>query len=121
MAGRRVLITGVSTRLGMRIARRLEDEADFAYVAGIDTRAPRAPLRRLDFIEADIRQPTVMGLLPKTRVDTLIHNNIVRQPGAGMSPQAAHDTNVIGSLQLLAACERTSTLETVVVRGSAGV
>ena len=121
MPGRRVLITGVSTRLGTELARQLEDDSEFSYVAGLDTRPPRAPLRKLDFIEADIRQPVVMTLLPETRVDTLVHNNIVRQPGAGMSAQAAHDTNVIGSLQLLAACERTTTLETIVVRGSAGI
>ena len=32
-----------------------------------------------------------------------------------------HDINVIGTLQLLAACERVPTLRTIVVRGSAGV
>ncbi|HEV2075432.1 MAG TPA: NAD-dependent epimerase/dehydratase family protein, partial [Thermoleophilaceae bacterium] len=36
-------------------------------------------------------------------------------------PQTAHDINVIGSLQLLAACERADTLDTIVVRGSAGI
>jgi UDP-glucose 4-epimerase len=32
-----------------------------------------------------------------------------------------HDINVIGTLQLLAACEQTPTIEAVVVRGSAGI
>ena len=38
-----------------------------------------------------------------------------------MSARRAHDINVIGSLQLLAACERTPTLRAIVVRGSAGI
>jgi UDP-glucose 4-epimerase len=38
-----------------------------------------------------------------------------------MSPRAMHDINVIGTLQLLAACERIPTLRTIVVRGSAGI
>ena len=38
-----------------------------------------------------------------------------------MSSPAMHDVNVIGTLQLLAACERVPTLSTIVVRGSAGV
>jgi UDP-glucose 4-epimerase len=38
-----------------------------------------------------------------------------------MSARRAHDVNVIGSLQLLAACERTPTLRAIVVRGSAGI
>jgi UDP-glucose 4-epimerase len=32
-----------------------------------------------------------------------------------------HDINVIGSLQLLSACEKTDTIRTIVIRGSAGV
>ena len=54
-------------------------------------------------------------------MDTLVHEQIVRQPGPRMSSRAMHDVNVIGSLQLLAACEKSRTLETIVVRGSAGV
>jgi UDP-glucose 4-epimerase len=54
-------------------------------------------------------------------VDTIVHNQIVRQPGPGMSSRAMHDINVIGSLQLLAACEGLDTLRTIVVRGSAGI
>ena len=38
-----------------------------------------------------------------------------------MSPRAMHDVNVIGTIQLLAACERVPTLRTIVVRGSAGI
>ena len=121
MAGRRVLITGVASHLGTALARRLQRERDFDYVAGLDTRAPRVRLDRVDHIEVDIRDPLLMKVLPGLRVDTLVHNQIVRQPGPGMSPQAAHDINVIGSLQLLAACEKASTINTIVVRGSAGI
>jgi UDP-glucose 4-epimerase len=38
-----------------------------------------------------------------------------------MSPRSMHDINVIGSLQLLAACERVSSLRSIVIRGSAGI
>ena len=39
-----------------------------------------------------------------------MHNQIVRRPGPGhVEPQATHDINVIGSLQLLTACEQTPT------------
>jgi UDP-glucose 4-epimerase len=54
-------------------------------------------------------------------VDTIVHNKIIRRPGPGMSGRSAHDINVIGSLQLLAACEKAETLRSIVVRGSAGV
>jgi UDP-glucose 4-epimerase len=121
MAGRRVLITGVSGQTGVEVARRLGSDPEFEYVAGVDTRRPAVEIEGLDFIEADIRNPLIAKLLPQTEVDTVLHNQIVRRPTTGTSAQAAHDINVIGSLQLLAACEKTPTLRTIVVRGSAGI
>jgi UDP-glucose 4-epimerase len=38
-----------------------------------------------------------------------------------MSSRAMHDINVIGTLQLLGACERVPSLRTIVIRGSAGI
>jgi UDP-glucose 4-epimerase len=121
MRPRRVLITGVGSFLGTELARRLESDPEIEYVAGLDDRPPQAPLERTEFIEADIRNPLIGKLLPQTRVDTVVHNKIIRRPGAGVSGRSAHDINVIGSLQLLAACEKADTLRAIVVRGSAGV
>jgi UDP-glucose 4-epimerase len=118
---RRVLITGVGSYLGTELARRLESDPEIEYVAGLDERPPRARLERTEFLEADIRNPIVTKLIPQARVDTVVHNKIVRRPGPGMSSRSAHDINVIGSLQLLAACEKAETLRAIVVRGSAGV
>jgi UDP-glucose 4-epimerase len=121
VSGRRVLITGVSTRLGTELARRLERDPSVEYIAGLDVRPPRARLERTDFIDADIRNPVIGKLIPQTEVDTVVHNQIVRQPGGGVAPRAMHDINVIGRLQLLAACEQTPSIQAVVVRGSAGI
>jgi UDP-glucose 4-epimerase len=121
VSGRRVLITGISTRLGTELARRLERDPTVEYVAGLDVRPPRSRLERMDFIDADIRSPVIGKLIPHARVDTVVHNQIVRQPGGSMSPRAMHDINVIGTLQLLAACEQSDSIRAVVVRGSAGI
>jgi UDP-glucose 4-epimerase len=119
--GRRVLITGISTRLGTELARRLERDPDVEYVAGLDVRPPRARLELTDFIDADIRSPVIGRLIPQAEVDTVVHNQIVRQPGGGMSLAAMHDINVVGTLQLLSACELSDSIRAVVVRGSAGI
>jgi UDP-glucose 4-epimerase len=121
VAGRRVLITGVGSHVGSLLAQRLERDPEVEHVAGLDTRRPKVALERTEFIAADIRDPKIGRLIPPTRVDTIVHEQIVRQPGPGMSSRAMHDVNVIGTLQLLAACERVPTLSTIVVRGSAGV
>jgi UDP-glucose 4-epimerase len=120
MAGRRILITGIASYLGTELARRLESDPDVEYVAGLDTRKPKAALERTDFIEADIRNPVIAKLIPPTRVDTVVHNQIVRT-AEQMSSRKAHDINVIGSLQLLAACEKAETVRSIVIRGSAGI
>jgi UDP-glucose 4-epimerase len=120
VAGRRVLITGVGSHVGSLLAQRLEADREVEHVAGLDTRRPKVELERTEFIEADIRDPQIARVIPRTGVDTLVHEQIVRQPGP-MSPLAMHDVNVIGTLQLLAACERVPTLRTIVVRGSAGI
>lgn len=122
MPGRRILITGIASYLGTELARRLESDPDVEYVAGLDTRKPRAQLEKTDFIEADIRNPVIAKLIAPTRVDTIVHNQIVRRPASeGYSPRKAHDVNVIGSLQLLAACEKADTVRAIVIRGSAGI
>jgi UDP-glucose 4-epimerase len=119
--GRRILITGIASYLGTELARALEDDPEVEYVVGLDTKRPKAPLRSTELIEADIRDPAIARLIEPTGVDTVVHNQIVRQPGPAMSARSAHDINVIGSLQLLAACERVETLRAIVVRGSAGI
>jgi UDP-glucose 4-epimerase len=120
--GRRILITGIASHLGSELARRLEQDPEVEYVVGLDTRKPRAALERTEFIEADIRNPVIAKLIAPTRVDTIVHNQIVRRPAAErVSPRKAHDINVIGSLQLLAACEKAESVRAIVIRGSAGI
>jgi UDP-glucose 4-epimerase len=121
VAGRRILITGIASYLGSELARRLETDPDVEHIVGLDTRKPRASLERTEFLEADIRNPVIAKLIPEARVDTVVHNQIVRVLGPGLSSRAAHEINVIGSLQLLAACERADTVRAIVIRGSAGI
>jgi UDP-glucose 4-epimerase len=121
VAGRRILITGVGSYVGTSLARRLEMDAEVEHVVGLDTRPPRASLERTEFIDADIRNPVLSRLIPQARVDTVVHNQIIRRPARAMSPRTAHDINVIGSLQLLAACEKSDTIRAIVIRGSAGI
>jgi UDP-glucose 4-epimerase len=121
MPGRRVAITGISSQWGAAIAARLERDPSIDYIAGIDSRPPPPGLERTDYIEADVRSPVLSRLLPQTEVDTVVHCGVLWYPEPGRPPRALHEINVIGTLQLLAACERTESLRTVVVRGSAAI
>jgi UDP-glucose 4-epimerase len=121
MAGRRILIAGIGTHWGTELALRLERDPDVEQVIGLDTTPPLAQLERTEFLEADIRNPLLARLLPSTGADTLVHTGILWYPEPGKPQRALHDINVIGTLQLLAACERTTSLERVVLRGSAAI
>jgi UDP-glucose 4-epimerase len=118
---RRVLLTGVGSYLGTLLAARLERDAEIEAVVGIDTRRPRTDLVRTELHDADVRDPEIARLIKEAAPDTVVHNKIVRQPGPGMSSRAMHDINVIGSLQLLAACEHVPSIRSIVIRGSAGI
>ena len=120
-AGRRILIAGIGTHWGTELALRLERDPDVEQVLGIDTTPPLAELQRTEFLEADIRSPLLARLLPSTGADTLVHTGILWYPEPGKPQRALHDINVIGTLQLLAACERTPSLQRVVLRGSAAI
>jgi UDP-glucose 4-epimerase len=118
--GRRILITGISSHWGTSLAHALEADPDIDFICGLDTQRPQG-LGRTRFIEADIRNPVISRLLPGTEVDTVVHCGIVWFPGPDKPAGALHDINVIGTLQLLAACERIPTLRSLVVRGSAAI
>jgi UDP-glucose 4-epimerase len=120
-AVRRVAITGISTRWGAELARRLERDPAIEHVAGIDSAPPPAALGRTELIEVDPRSPALARLLPAIGPDTVVHCGIVWYPEPGKPARALHDINVIGTLQLLAACERVPTLGRIVVRGSAAI
>ena len=120
-SGRRIAIAGIGGHWGTELARRLAREPSVERIYGLDTVAPDAELERTELIEVDIRSPVVSRLLPSTGADTLVHCGILLYPEADKPARALHDINVIGTLQLLAACEKTETLERVIVRGSAAI
>ncbi len=119
--GRRILIAGIGSVWGTELARRLERDPEVEHVIGIDTTLPRVDLERTELLEADLRSPVLARLIPATGADTLIHAGITWYPEPGKPARALHDINVIGTLQLLAACERSPTIERIVMRGSAAI
>lgn len=118
---RRIVITGISGHWATELAKRLERDPSVEFLAGIDTEPPAAELERTELIEADIRNPVIARLLPSTEADTVVHCGFLWYPAPGKPERALHDINVIGTLQLLAACEKTTTLRTLVARGSAAI
>jgi UDP-glucose 4-epimerase len=119
---RRVLITGVSGPLGARLATELAADPGVEHVVGIDTRRPPGALAdRISYVEADLRRGELAPILAVAAPDVVIHHDIVQFPEPGRSVRTLHDLNVVGTLQLLAACGELPGLRALVVRGSASI
>jgi UDP-glucose 4-epimerase len=120
MAGERVvLVTGVSRDLGARFARSLAEEN--AEVVGIDVIPPRYDLGRADFIRADIRNPVISKVIATRGVDTVVHLAMVATPDSAGGRSSMKEINVIGTMQLLAACQKAETFRKLVVQSSISV
>jgi UDP-glucose 4-epimerase len=118
---KRILITGVSHFLGLRLAKRLEDDPNVEHLVGVDQTEPAIPIKNLEFVKADISSPLIARVLSATAVDTLIHTNISSRPGRlGGRPQMK-ENNVMGTLRLLAAAQRSDAITKVVMKSSTAV
>src|SRR5918992_4457135 len=121
MAKRRVLITGVSTFLGLRLAKRLEGDDSVDHLVGVDLHEPPIPIEGMEFIRVDIRNPLVARVLEATKVDTLVHTNVASSPRRVGGRSQMKENNVIGTMQLLAATQRAERISKVIMKSSTAV
>jgi len=118
---RRVLITGVSRFLGLRLAKLLEDDDSIDSIIGVDLEEPPIPVDRLEFVRVDIRNPLIARVIEATGATVLVHTNISSSPGLLGGRSQMKENNVIGTMQLLAGAQRARRLEKVIVKSSAAI
>lgn len=117
--GRRVLITGLSTFWGGRVAQALEADPEVEVIIGLDTREPRVKLERTEYVRADENYSILSRIVKATGVDTIAHTFLVVD-STQMSSRAMHEINVIGTMNLFAAASaKGSTVRKVVVKSAA--
>jgi UDP-glucose 4-epimerase len=119
--GRVVLVTGVAGDLGRRFAAQLSTSPDVERVIGIDTLPPRGDLGRADFVRADIRNPVIAKVIVRERVDTVVHMSVNATPASSGGRPSMKELNVIGSMQLLAACQQAPDVTRLVLKSSGSV
>jgi UDP-glucose 4-epimerase len=118
-----VLVTGVARHLGAQVAARLAADPRVERVIGVDFTAPPAELVRLlngvELHRVDLRNPEIARLLGDEGVEAVAHLAITtavdyQSGGRG----ATKEFNVIGTMQLLAACQQAPDLRKLVIRSS---
>jgi len=116
--GRRVLITGLDSFWGGRMAQALESDPEVEMILGMATREPTVPLERTEFVRADQTYSILSRIVAATQVDTIVHTFLVVD-STRVSSRALHEINVIGTMNLLAAAGQSgSPVRQVVVKSS---
>ncbi|HWN29703.1 MAG TPA: NAD-dependent epimerase/dehydratase family protein [Actinomycetospora sp.] len=120
-----VLVTGVSRFLGGHLAARLASDPSIERVLGVDTTPPSREMRRrmgrAEFVRVDIRNPLIGKVISTAKVDTVVHASLSGNPGQSGGRSMMMEMNVIGTMQLLAACQRSDTVRRLVVKSTSAV
>ena len=114
----RVLVTGVSNPLGAEVARRLSTQVPFLF--GCDVVDPLIAIEEMDFVHADTRLSVIGKLVRRLRIDTVVHLAVTID--SRRDERAVHETDVIGTMNVLVGCSApSSSVRRVVVKSSAAV
>ncbi|MFK8910933.1 NAD-dependent epimerase/dehydratase family protein [Streptomyces sp. YS-3] len=119
--GKVVLVTGVARQLGGRLVRRIQRDPEVDRVIGVDAVPPGHHLGGADFVRADIRQPAIARVLAEHAVDTVVHMDVTGTPLGAGGRTSVKETNVIGTMQLLGACQKSPSVRRLVVKSSTSV
>jgi UDP-glucose 4-epimerase len=116
---RRILVTGLSTYWGGRLAQALERDPSIETVIGVDRRPPKVELERTEWVEVADSHSLIRRIVQGAEIDTVVDTRLVVD-SVVTSARRAHENNVIGTLNLLAACSGSdSCVRKVVFKSSA--
>ncbi len=116
--GRRVLITGLATFWGGRLAQALEADPEVDVIIGLDSLEPQVKLERTEYVRSDENYSILSRIVKATKVDTIAHTFLVVD-STQMSSRSMHEINVIGTMNLFAAASAAgSTVRTVAVKSA---
>ena len=116
---RRVLVTGLSTYWGSRLAQALESFEHIEAIIGVDNRAPTRELERTEFVKVSNQHSLLQRIVRAAEIDTVIDTRLVVN-SLMAAPRLAHENNVIGTMNILAACTGSdSPVRKFIFKGSA--
>ncbi len=103
MPSKRVLITGLSTYWGGRLAQALEGEPSIEAIVGVDNEEPSVELERTEYVKVSNQHGLLRRVVEAAEIDTVVDTRLVVD-SATTSARKAHENNVIGTMNILAAC-----------------
>jgi UDP-glucose 4-epimerase len=103
VTSKRILITGLSTYWGGRLAQALEQDPAVEAIIGVDKRPPKVALERTEFVRVHDQHSLIRRIVQAAEIDTVVDTRLVVD-SIVTSPRLAHENNVIGTMNVLAAC-----------------
>jgi UDP-glucose 4-epimerase len=103
MDSRRILVTGLSTYWGGRLAQALEAFPEVEAVIGVDNEEPQVELERTEYVKVGAQHALLRRVVEAAEIDTVVDTRLVTD-SSRTSPSKAHENNVIGTMNILAAC-----------------
>ena len=102
-SSRRVLITGVASYWGGRLAQTLEADPSIEAIVGVDSEEPTRELTRTEFVRTGNQHALIRRIVQAARLDTVIDTRLTVDSIRGTRTEI-HENNVIGTMNILAAC-----------------
>ncbi|HZO59057.1 MAG TPA: NAD-dependent epimerase/dehydratase family protein [Solirubrobacterales bacterium] len=116
---RRILVTGLSTYWGGRLAQALERNPEVDVIVGVDSEDPTQELDRTEFVRVSNQHALLRRIVRAAEIDTVVDTRLVVDAGRA-SARRAHENNVMGTLNILAACSgQDSPVRKLVFKSSA--
>jgi UDP-glucose 4-epimerase len=119
MNSKRILVTGLSTYWGGRLAQALENDPAVDVIIGVDSEDPTRELERTEFVRVGTQHALLRRIVEAAEIDTVVDSRLVVD-STTTSSRLAHENNVIGTMNILAACSGpNSSVRKLVFKSSA--
>ena len=120
-----VLVTGACRFLGGYLVARLVQNPLIDHVIAVDAIAPSKDLQRrmgrAEFVRADIRNPFIAKVIRNSDVDTVVHAAAASYVPRSGGRATLKELNVMGAMQLFAACQKAPLVRRVVLKSTSEV
>src|ERR1044072_206978 len=96
---RRILITGIGTFWGGRLAQELERDPDNEAIIGVSPDDPSCPLERTEYGRVGTQHALLRRIVHAARIDTVVDTRLVVDSStvAQVGSRVAHEMNVLGT------------------------
>lgn len=112
-----MLVTGADTFWGGRAIQALESDPAIDVIVGLGTGDPSVQFDRAEFVRADQTYSILSRIAHATQVDAVVHTFLLVDSSQASS-RRIHETNVIGTMNLLAAAEASGCVRQVILKSS---